>query len=119
MSQNNKIEEWGVGEYAWAESVDGITVDGWQLETEVELHAHRLARSVCSEQISVKDLWRGVRFANALDREAVEVYGADLSDGEQQKERIARRLMHHAGRQALLLIKDETRRVIYRISHKI
>ncbi len=119
MQQNNRITEWALDEYVWAESVEGVLLNGWEFDTEVELHADRLASSVCTGQVSIKDLRRGVRFANELDREAVEVYGADLSAGEQQDERIARRLMHHAGRQALTLVKHEVGRIRYKNRQKI
>ena len=74
--------------------------------------AEKLKCQVMSGAITIDELRGGVCWANALEKEAVEMYCADLSIGDQIQERVARRLMHLAGATALKGLRSRRLRTI-------
>lgn len=76
------------------------------MDDEVRAYATEIVVDVLYGDITVHELRGGVRWANALDREATQ-YADTFSAVEQT----ARRITHHAGRMALGHVKTESRRV--------
>jgi hypothetical protein len=101
-------ERW-VYDAEWAAAAD------WDMNVIAEDEAVRLRRQVLEGQISLSELRAGVVWANALDREACELYGADFRSGAQVAERVARRHMHLAGRLALRDLKSSRLRIIHTV----
>lgn len=108
----NELTEVGLADAHWAEEAAWAIQGGWELTLAAENDALRLRGHVLAGVITLDQLRGGVAWANALDQEAVERYGADLSVGEQQAERVARRMMHLAGRSALNGLKNNRLRTI-------
>lgn len=101
----NKIEP-------WRESARGVITEGWEIEEVSEVLADELASKVTKKELKVDQLRQGVIWANALEEEAQNSYGSDLSSGDYRFERTARRIMHHAGRMALEQVKNRRKRTI-------
>ncbi len=85
----------------WQEVAETVVRGKLDIEDCIEANTQDLKRQEADGVISVDDLRAGVAFANTLDKDAVEQYGADLSEGAERVERTAWRIMHHAGRTAL------------------
>lgn len=113
-----KLNEVGLSNVRLAEDASWALYGGWDLAEIVEVEADRLKYQVRSGEISINELRAGVIWANALDKEAVESHGADLTHGDQRKERTVRRLMHSAGRSALEDLKNKRRRIIAQVACK-
>lgn len=105
----NKLIETAANEAQWLESAQGVVMDDWVIEDEVERASQIITNQIVKGMISVTDLRRGVAWANALDAEAVRAYGSDISEGEERLERTARRIMHLSGRAALENVKSRRR----------
>lgn len=106
------IEQWALEHEAWRESARGVLTDGWDIKAEVEYFATQLAGEVCRGFVSVEELRGGVSWVNALDKEATERFGSDLSVGDFKFERTTRRIMNHAGRMALEQVNNKSKRII-------
>lgn len=100
----------------WADDARWAIHNDWNLVDIANEEAARLIEGVAQGSLAIGDLRAGVVWANALDREAVELYEADLMAGEQRAERVARRLMHMAGRMALNAVKSRERRLIAQVT---
>lgn len=98
---DRKLIEVGLADERWSEDAHWAVNNQWNFVEATEQDAELLRDQVLNGEITIQELRQGVVWANALDQEAVEMYGADLTFGEQQQERAARRLMHMAGRNAL------------------
>ena len=115
---NEKLTNVGLTESQWVEDATGVVNDNWDFARIVEEEAARIQRQVLRDLLTVDDLRALVCWANALDKEAVEAYGADLTQGDQQAERTARRMMHLAGRAALESLKSSRKRLIAHVACK-
>ncbi len=93
-----------VAEERYAAAADRIIGQDTTVATEVGYEAARLILGVLREDISVQDLRLGVSWANALDREIS--CATDIVD---QRELVARRVMHQSGRVALSRVKTSER----------
>lgn len=113
-----KLTEVGLSDVRWAEEACWAVYGDWDLAEVAEEEADQLRRQVLMGAISIDELRAGVTWVNALDKEAVEMYGSDLTQGEQRAERTARRLMHMAGRAALEDLKNNRRRLIAQVACK-
>lgn len=110
------LQEVAVAEYRWAEAAYGIITDNWEMEGVVREEAELIRTQVLRGSVSLDELRAGVAWANALDRESIETYGAGLPEGAQAVERTARRVMHLAGRSALNGLKSRNRRLIAHVA---
>lgn len=116
---NGEIHAWASSIDQWQEAATGILTEGWDMESEIELHTQRLVGLVLSNTVSVGELRGGVTWASALDREAVHMYGSDTREGECTYERTARRIMHLAGRGALNQVKNYRKLSTLRVRNKV
>jgi hypothetical protein len=113
MAENKtKLVEVGLEDRRWAEDAYWALHGEWDLTEIAQEEASNLQGQVLSGAITIDELRGGVRWANALEKEAVEMYGADLSIGDQIQERVARRLMHLAGATALKGLRSRRLRTI-------
>ncbi len=112
FKMEKRLTEVAMEDLKWQESAVGQMSDGWQFASEIESLSQNLIESVIAGRVSIKDLRAGVAWASALDKEGVAIYGVDISVGDQQLERLARRTMHHVGREALKVLKNSRRRTI-------
>lgn len=97
-----EIEQYASQIERWSAASKRIVKDESKIQEEVERNAVLLGQELGAGVFAMDDLRKGVRWANALDAEAVRLHGSDTSVGdEQQFERTARRVMHLAGRAAL------------------
>ncbi len=114
MAENKtRLVEVGLEDGRWtAEDAHWALNGDWDLSEVAQDEAEKLKCQVMSGAITIDELRGGVRWANALDQEAVEIYGSDLGCGEQVAERVARRLMHFAGRSALRSLRNKRLRVL-------
>jgi len=92
---------------------------GWDAGIQAELRADKFREAVVAGDMPVSELRGGVVWANALDEEAVALFGSNLvelltKEGEQwypaKLEVAARRIEHHAGRIALNQVRSGWRR---------
>lgn len=113
MRKRTSLEEVASTEFRWRESAEGILNDNWEMKSIIADHAEDLQRSFLRGFYNIQELRGGVVWANALDREAVELYGSDLAGGDQLKERVARRIMHHSGRLALSTLSSTPKQIAY------
>jgi len=111
MSDRELIEV-GLSDDRWADDARWAVYGQWDLVEIAEEGSRVLREQVLNGAITVQDLRDGVKWANALDREAVELYGSDLTSGGQQQERVARRLMHMTGRAALHNLRNQRLRTV-------
>ena len=118
MVGERQLVEVAIQTFRWADAAEDVVSWGGRLSLEIDEAAHDLAQSVVKGVVGVGDLRAGVVWANALDYEAVELHGADLTGGLQLHERVARRIMHGAGRNALELVKTESRRDTFRACNR-
>lgn len=118
MKQATKIHEWAVNQEYYGESARAILTADWSFDHEVEVFSQELIGQVLDKSLTVSDLRAGVIWANALDAEAVEAYGPDATTGEAAHERMARRLIHHAGRTALEAVGTESKRIILSVRRR-
>lgn len=102
----------------WKDAAQSIITGHSLIESLVQEEAVALKHRVLESDITMAELRGGVAWANALDYEAVELYGTDLLQGEQYYERTARRVMHLAGRLALNTLKNNHRRTIAHVVGK-
>ena len=107
-----KIEHVALLEQCWRESAVGVMTDGWNIEEEEQYLSKILVSRVVRGAVTVDELRGGVAWASALDAEASSRQSSDLTEGDYRWERIARRLMHQAGRLALDDLKNKRRRTI-------
>lgn len=107
-----RLIEVGLADKRWNDDALWAVYGAWDLKEVAEEEAEVLRNQVLEGEITVAELRAGVTWANALDRESVEAYGADLNQGGQKAERTARRLMHLAGRSALNSLKSRNARTI-------
>lgn len=114
--EHKLLQEVAVAEYRWAEAAHGIISDNWEIEEVVREEAELIRDQVVKGSVSMDELRGGVTWANALDRESIEKYGAGLPEGAQAVERTARRVMHLAGRSALNSLKNRNRRLIAHVA---
>ncbi|MFO0970836.1 MAG: hypothetical protein U0520_00585 [Candidatus Saccharimonadales bacterium] len=114
MAENKtRLVEVGLEDGRWtAEDAYWALNEGWDLSEMAQDEAEKLKCQVMSGAITIDELRGGVRWANALEKEAVEMYCADLSIGDQIQERVARRLMHLAGATALKGLRSRRLRTI-------
>lgn len=115
---NEKLTVIGLTKSQWAEDAIGVVNENWDFARIVEEEAVRIQQQVLRGLLTIDDLRACVCWANALDKEAVEAYGADLTKGDQQAERTARRMMHLAGRTALEGLKSSRKRLIAHVACK-
>lgn len=101
------IEQWASSIEKWSRAAETVITDHIEFDDVVEVHMLAIAKMVCVGELEVNELRQGVIWASALDREAVESVGADINTGPWRHERMARRVMHHAGRTALERVKNE------------
>jgi hypothetical protein len=111
MDNGKKLSECATQNCLWRESAEAV-MDGADFDKEVEYLSERLIYAVHQGAITVRQLRLGISWANALDKEAVQTYGSDL-EGEQQVERTARRIMHHAGLVAFGEVRSPIKRLRY------
>lgn len=106
----------------WADAAEGIVLWEWDQKVIVAEEAQILVDAVTSGRISVHELRGGVCWANALDAEALRLYGVNVKEGEERLERTARRVMHHAGKKALKRVgtrqKQTTRTVESNLAYR-
>lgn len=114
---DNYLIEVAQKDQKWSHDAEWAVAGNWDMNVIAEEEAWRLQQEVIKGEISLKELRLGVVWANALDREAVEVYGSDLKQGEQAVERFARRHMHLAGRLALTRLRNARLRTAH-IAHQ-
>ncbi len=107
-----KIEHVALLEQCWRESAVGVMTDGWNIEEEGQYLAKILVSRVVRGAETIDELRGGVAWASALDAEGSSRQSSDLTEGDYRWERIARRLMHQAGRLALDDLKNKRRRTI-------
>ncbi|MCA9344913.1 hypothetical protein KC946_03690 [Candidatus Saccharibacteria bacterium] len=102
----------------WIEAASQILTDGRNLKDEAVIHGEYLSRLVINSDLEVSDLRQGVAWANAYDREAVQLLGnisdQDLAYGD-MLEASARRLAHHSGRVALSNVGSNSRRAVFNV----
>lgn len=115
---NEKLVEVCLTDKRWVNDVYGIVNEGWDLVGIAEEEAERLRLQVLYGGITIDELRAGVAWVNALDKESVELYGADVMQGDQRAERIARRLMHLSARSAYKDLKTNRKRQIARVACK-
>lgn len=97
----NRIESWASDLQRWSGAAERVLANQAQMSEEVVEQVECFSRALKLGTLAVDELREGVRWANALDAEAVASYGSDTLTGEAQLERTARRVMHLAGRTAL------------------
>ena len=118
-TENSKIiENWAVQNKLWRESSRGVLTDNWDIEEVTELLASKLVSQVIIGNMNLSDLRAGVAWASALDAEASQRQSAELDVGDYKFERVARRIMHHAGRTALDQVKSRHKRMILSIGYR-
>lgn len=113
----SRLAEVALTDVRWEDDARWAIHGDWDLDTIAEEEAEKLRAQVVTGELALEDLRAGVAWANALDREAVAVYGSDLNLGAQQAERTARRLMHIAGRSALKGVRNERLRASAHAAH--
>lgn len=102
----------------WIEAASQILTDGRNLKDETVVHGEYLSRLVIERNLEVSELRKGVVWANAHDREAVQLL-RNISDQDlayaDKLEVAARRLAHHSGRVALSNVGSNSRRAVYNV----
>jgi hypothetical protein len=120
MEDHRKLEDCMVLEGYWCSTAIKIAIFNADMTEQVEYFSERLVDAVCFGATEVNELRGGVSWANALDKEAVELLNSEdeilLAD---RVEATARRLVHHAGRIALQQVKTDHRRSILRIKRRM
>lgn len=94
----------------WQEDVRWMISGQWDIDSVIEEETNWLKAQVLGGVVTLSELRAGVKWANALDQEACDMYGADLTQGAQVAERLARRIVHHAGRGALGSLRSKRHR---------
>lgn len=106
-----EFEKIALRDEQWRTAAMSVLYEGEVFEEVVAIHAAELqARVLARESGALKELREHVGRASMLDAEAVNLFGADVKEGNFQHERMARRIMHHAGRTALEGVKSKRRR---------
>lgn len=106
-----EFEKIAMRDEQWRTAAMRVLYEGEAFDEVVAAHAAGLqARVLAREPGALQDLRERVGRASNLDAEAVAVFGADLTEGNYVNERMARRIMHHAGRTALEGVKSKRRR---------
>ena len=113
-----RLTEIALMDARWEDDARWAVHGNWDLHMIAEEEAAKLRTQIVNRELNLKELRAGVAWANALDRESVEVYGSDLSIGEQKAERAARRLMHIAGRSALDGVRNERLRSLVHVANR-
>lgn len=111
MNNERKLSNEMMDDQKWLDITNGIILDRWSVDEQVELEGTVLADMVVQGQIDLDSLRAGVIWANALDREAVEAANGNIISlvQEDRVEALARRIAHHVGRFALEKVKSRTR----------
>lgn len=104
---NDKLTEVAATDSRYQEEAHGVVFESWDMDCIIEESAQTLRAQLLNGHITVDELRLGVIWANALDKEAVELYGSDFTTGEERVERAARRIMHLAGRGALMDFRNK------------
>ncbi len=99
----------------WLVAAQETLASELSIKDQAEHYGRWLAGLVVNRSIRVEDLRGGVAWACALDKEAVErsVGGINLLDGLDHLEAVARRIAHHAGREARGFTKTERHKPAY------
>jgi len=100
----------------WDHAAQNVQFFGCDIKDQVAYCASGLIYQVLHATCTIDELRGGLRWANALDAEAVRL-GIDLTARGDGTEALARRIAHHAGRSALTRVRTATRMQTEHVRH--
>src|SRR4051812_48742166 len=120
MSSERILEDVVSADGQVAEATQDIVKGAAEMDDHVERLAFKLADAVNDGSLALADLREHVIWANALDREAVQLSGGDIANlaGPDYIEGTGRRLVNRSGRRALNSVKTDRHRQGYRAKHR-